>query len=153
MITITEFLLARVTEDEQQARDAIRDRWGRIHEDGHDWAGDLQSIDRDATAWQDAHAAKWWPARVLLECEAKRAIIRQHEAWPVLIEEEEPTCRIEPTADLAAVSYAMNRRIAWLTEREYIKHFGTAPPTAPMIRTLAAVYRDHPDYLEEWAAE
>jgi len=150
MITITEFLLARVTEDEQQARDAIRDRWGRIHEHGHDWARDLQSVDRDATAWQDAHAAKWWPARVLRECEAKRAIIRQHEGWPVLVEREERFPELTRTDGLPGISIAMGRQIAWLTEREYIKRFGTEAPTAPMIQTLAAVYRDRPEYREDW---
>ena len=40
----------------------------------------------------------------------------------------------------------------WLTEQEYVKKFGEAPPTAPMIRTLAAVYKDHPDYRPEWEA-
>ncbi|UVF61174.1 hypothetical protein SEA_AOKA_51 [Arthrobacter phage Aoka] len=95
-----------------------------------------------------------WDTDILLaECEAKRAIIRQHEAWPVLVEQVDDFPQISPADGLQGISLAMGRRIAWLTEREYIRRFGVEAPTAPMIRTLAAVYRDHPDYLDEWAAE
>lgn len=151
MVTITEFLLARVAEDEAAARSAMADRWGEIHRDGINWAHDLQSVDRDATEAQDDHARQWWPGRVLVECEAKRAIIKQHEAWPVLVDEEPPPPELLPRGtDLDSLSIVVTRRIAWLTEREYVKRFGTEAPTGPMISALAAVYRDHPDYLQEW---
>lgn len=52
-MTFTEFLLARIAEDEATARDA--------HYDGQD----------------AAHIVKWSPARVLAECEAKRRIVEE----------------------------------------------------------------------------
>jgi hypothetical protein len=39
-----------------------------------------------------------------------------------------------------------------MTEQEYRNRFGDGPPTAPMLRALAAVYSDHPDYRAEWAS-
>jgi hypothetical protein len=124
-MNITEFLLARIAEDEQQAM--------KHHESAsrHGW-GD-------------------YTCRVLAECEAKRAIIKQHEQWPVLVEHERPELAIAHEG-LESITYRMTSEMAWLTTKEYIKRFGTEPPTAPMLLALAAVYRGHPDYREEWAA-
>jgi hypothetical protein len=89
------------------------------------------------------------PARVLAECAAKRAIIKQHEEWPVLVERA-PSGDFDAN-DTQSMTYRMTREIAWLTEREYVKRFGVEPPTTPVLRALAAVYSSHPDYDEEWA--
>jgi len=149
-MNITEFLEARIAEDEAGARRAALDRWGQAATEQWDWASNLLSTERDSTEAQDAYVVNWWPARVLAECAAKRAIIKQHEEWPVLVERE-PSELESVAAGLESITYRMTREIAWLTEREYIKRFGTQPPTAPMICTLAAVYADHPDYQQEWA--
>lgn len=61
-MTITEFLEARIAEDETVARDAIANGEGAL-----DWADD-----GDPT---DIHIARHDPARVLAECAAKRAVI------------------------------------------------------------------------------
>jgi len=124
-MNITEFLEARIAEDEADAR------WVQDN-------GDHGSYERIS------------PARVLAECAAKRAIIKQHEQWPVLVESEPSP--MEKVADgLSDMTYRMTRQIAWLTTREYIKRFGIEPPTAPTIAALSAVYKDHPDYQQEWA--
>ena len=113
-MSITEFLLARIAEDE-------------------------------ASACPFPGAAY---LRALRECAAKRAIIKQHEEWPVLVERQ-PEYSI--SNDVSNVAFRATQQIAWLTEREYVKKFGEEPPTAPMIRTLAAVYFDHPDYDPAWS--
>lgn len=122
-MNVIEFLLARITEDERQAskhqESASRHGWGD------------------------------YTIRVLKECQAKRAIIKQHEQWPVLVEQERPELRIAHEG-LESITYQMTSEIAWLTTKEYIKRFGTEPPTAPMLLTLAAVYQDHPDYRPDW---
>lgn len=124
-LTITEFLEARIAEDEAEAK------W--VEAEGDHGSSPIQH-----------------PARVLAECSAKRAIIKQHEEWPVLVERQ-PSEIEQVAAWLNDFTYRMYREIAWLTTKEYIKRFGVEPPTAPMIATLAAVYKDHPDYDPEWA--
>src|SRR5689334_15491507 len=67
--TLTDFLLARIAEDEEHARSATVPRalWPRVVEGvaEHD----------DAAGW---HVLHWDPARVLTECEAKRQIVALH---------------------------------------------------------------------------
>lgn len=148
-LNITDFLLSRIAEDEAAARAALPDRWGSIHSDGRDWSHDIQASDRDATEAQDEHARVWWPGRVLAECAAKRAVVEKHQQWPVLVEcEPSEIERVE--AGLNDFTYRVTREIAWMTTREYIKRFGTEPPTAPMVAALATVYATHPDYRQEW---
>lgn len=125
MASIIEFLEARITEDEAEAR------------------GLQQESDFGLEAFGNY---------MLAECAAKRAIIRQHEEWPVLVERE-PSQLESVAGGLESITYRMTREIAWMTTREYVKRFGVQPPTAPMIRTLAAVYKDHRDYQKEWAAD
>jgi hypothetical protein len=127
-MTITEFLLARIEEDEKQAHNVLVFRMNpRTNMPGN------QAI----------------TARVLAECAAKRAIIKQHEDWPVLVERS-PTGGLEAD-DIQSMTFRMVKEIAWLTEREYVKRFGAEPPTTPMIKALAAVYASHADYRQEWA--
>jgi hypothetical protein len=68
------FLLARIAEDEDAARAATIDAWGRPigHPRGFDWASLALSSERDTTPAQDEHITIHDPARVLAECEAKR---------------------------------------------------------------------------------
>ena len=152
-MTLTEFLLARITEDEAKARVAMGDGDGR-------WASWNRSWDtapvRDLAVngarvavlptTIDEHVCRHDPARVLAECKAKRRIVAFHESWPVLAETP-----VEITAD-PADSFTMRatQQIAWLTTKEYRVRFGDEPPTAPMLAALAAVYADHPDYRDEW---
>ena len=96
------------------------------------------------------HLARWSPTRVLAECEAKRRIVTLHQDWPVLVETEptfEPGLR---DADLGTLTVSVQKRIAWLTEREYVARFGMEPPTTPILLALALPYAEHPDYLDEW---
>jgi hypothetical protein len=60
-VTLTEFLLARVAEDEAHAEAAK----GKTISMSADWE-DVAAVD---------HAYRWDPARVLAECEAKRRVV------------------------------------------------------------------------------
>jgi hypothetical protein len=154
-MTITEFLEARLSEDEVWARAAS------AMMSGPTWEDDGTSVSSgEDTFWVDglyvrspedvsAHIARHDPARVLAECAAKRAVLKQHEDWPVLVERT-PTGGIEAD-DIQSMTFRMVKEIAWLTEREYVKRFGTEPPTTPMVKALAAVYASHEDYRQEWA--
>lgn len=172
-MTITEFLLARIAEDETAARAALEDtqRWKvrenrSLHIDtgscSHGWefAGgsgvwmcDDPYDDCDETVARALNEAEYItrfdPVRILAECAAKRRIIEFHESWPVLVEQQ-PTFEQALDNSVDGLALRMSQQIAWLTEQEYRHRFGTEPPTAPMLAALAAVYADHPDYRQEW---
>ena len=161
MSDLTEFLLARIAEDEAVARAIMAEGYseGRWQWDMHRNAPYRSALvdehDRVVLPPKDddvfpsrnvaEHIARHDPARVLAECEAKRRIIAFHESWPVLIQTE-PSLELTPETWVAK----MTSDIAWLTNAEYVKRFGTDPPTAPMLLAMAQVYADHTDYREEW---
>jgi len=183
-MNITEFLEARITEDEAAARAAIDParpgvqwQWVTNETDRVVANGDLaeaqeyqkislRTVEEYPTSAGELpgfligyaeevdpgageHIARHDPARVLAECRAKRAIIEQHKDWPVLVERKPEFT--EASNDIHSMTYRATQEMAWLTEREYVKRFGVEAPTTNMIRALAAVYADHPDYQQEWA--
>jgi hypothetical protein len=84
-LTLTEFLLARVTEDETAARRAGSAAWANSHHNIY-LTGDQSSEVIAVGPWDgdlgDAaeHMARHDPARTLAECRAKRAIVAQYAA-------------------------------------------------------------------------
>jgi len=66
-VTLTEFLTARIAEDEAEARAAARAA-------GYHWSPDPKPF-RDGAPSIDRHQARHDPARVLAECDAKRRIV------------------------------------------------------------------------------
>ena len=140
-MTLTEFLLARIAEDEETARAADGPRW--FHHDkvvtfeafGPDsgWvdASSPISVDTRANGW---HIVRWSPARVLAECEAKRQIV-------------EMALHLIASFDDVDAEDAVRSggRQLWpdVNRRERSHAWGR-------LATLATVYADHPDYDEEW---
>jgi len=138
--TITEFLEARIAEDEAVARAAKSGRWkteavehgrfagieSRIYSltGSHILLSHTDGEAGQATNENAAHIARHDPARVLAECAAKRAIIEEH-YWRS--EEGHRGCGL--------CNY--NRDYGWEE---------TGP--CKTIRALAAVYADHPEYQE-----
>ena len=124
-MTLADFLLARITEDEAAAREASTGYAGRRH-----WLADKGSLaigDRTGgvVAYEvdfapaRTHIARHDPARVLAECETKRRIVEEY----VLA---------------CSATYT-----------------GSETPAAailePVARLLALPYADHPDHQQEWA--
>ncbi|AIY16146.1 hypothetical protein GUY44_11990 [Pimelobacter simplex] len=132
-MTITEFLLARIAEDESGARKAgtYSAQWSvgdEFNETVLLAADDQFGHTFDSAYGQIApHIAKWNPARVLAECEAKRLAINA--AWNdhERIEGEWGTCK----------------------SIEQMDALGDVPE---VVTALASVYADHPDYRDEWRA-
>jgi hypothetical protein len=142
-LTLAEFLLARIAEDETYARNASGGQrgvypplhWYVEEEGGFDsWAistgdneedanlcvtcndsGGNELLERDAR-----HMARWDPARVVTECEAKRRIVANCEAFS--------------TNGPTGTPPLPNLRFAGVT----------------ILRLLALPYADHPDYRQEW---
>jgi hypothetical protein len=125
LVTIAEFLNARLDEDESEAG--------------------LEKYE----AWWVAGGSPFDPDRVRREIAAKRAVIEFHKQWPVLVETPPKLDRTDD-GGLDSATFRMSRQIMWATEQEYRKRFGDEPPTTPIMRALASVYSDHPDYREEW---
>ena len=132
-MTITEFLEARIAEDEKKASNLLKDLEGEIEEAWADMFDDRGPMTPDrllkAQLWaqydgqskrrsfargqQIATLAN--PDRVLAECAAKRVIVALY---------------LEAELDGSYVAL------------EYL-------PDA--LKALAAVYKDHPDYQQDWA--
>ena len=109
MNELTEFLLARITEDESRASSG----WSRL--------GD--------TRWETDNYGRDFltPSAALAECAAKRAIIEM----------------AQDATDLD--KYATDD---WPESR----NLATQPYCGDVIlRAIAAVYKGHPDYRQEWA--
>jgi hypothetical protein len=122
-MTLTEFLLARIAEDETDARAAYYEgqRWLSEEEAVVAADRDLEPVlllDRKCDA---EHAANWSPARVLAQCEANRRII---ERAADVIGDEDPATSLDEDGWISLV---------W-----------------EIMYELALPYADHPDYREEW---
>lgn len=147
-MTITEFLLARIAEDEAAAKAASPGGWqfsgiasvagGTLYDetrrivdvvyerpDDHDGSIVRHLLSSEADA-NGLHIARHDPARVLAECEAKRRIMERHNAQPFFDDPESFYCA---------------------TCNEGIGGFHPCPT----LRALAAVYADHPDYDQAWS--
>ena len=136
--TLTEFLLARISEREaiaraasQMARDGSMARWRNEYRDGGNpgqsrvWNGVGQAVVNHVSDSQGAHIALHDPARVLAECEAQRAVVRQGRMF------------IRQSDDLPDTD-------------ENARQHGAATAYEEVLGYLALPDADHPDYQEKW---
>lgn len=122
---IAEFLKARISEDEADARAASEERLLEISMEG-------RRIIYDAGFMQ-----MFTPTRVLAECAAKRSIIREHE--PV----NYTGLGIDsPNACSLCGCLRVNMHDWKWKDDSFPCH---------TLKALAAIYKDHPDYRQEWA--
>jgi hypothetical protein len=135
MSELTDFLLARITEDEARARAATPGPWIASGQDDYWEVLNLRGSSMDdvvvSAGWpsdpaggaceKDAdHIARWNPARVLAECDTKRRIVTN---IGVVV--------LEPFGLQWPEGY-----------REALEH---------TLRLLALPYADHSEYRSEWA--
>ena len=131
---LAKFLLARISEDEAAAR-AVKPL-GHNFDMGGNRRDDRFTHGRLGFASEDgyprrlpeggegAHFARWEPARVLAECEAKRRIVKEAHA-------------------VAVATHGVVDIPTWST--------GLAGDLADHVLVqLASAYADHPDYRPEW---
>lgn len=144
VMTLTEFLLARIAEDEAVANRATEGAWTwRMNNwvkpqpevvpvDSWNSSGRV-AILPDLGLKQDAeHIARYDPARVLAECEAKRRVAHLH--GPKYKGSTDCRSCADGWEDM---TYGQN---------------GYTPEPYPCLtaRNLALIYSDHPDYRDEW---
>jgi hypothetical protein len=153
MTTLTDFLLARITEDEASAITAGSGSWsweqgyGEMCNDPECSYGSLMQVKTTDpggsngltqlmdvhgydihAGWEGAaHIARWDPFRVLAECEAKRRLVDLHTRETDMGEHR---C-IALDGDWVTSTYPGGRLCGTLT-------------------LLALPYANHPDYREEW---
>ena len=128
MTTLPEFLTDRIADDEAAAHKpppgvgeaATWSHLGRPLLDGSlAILGEHHAVAQARPDWA-WHIARWDPARVLAECEAKRRIVEVHLSGE-----------------------------AWCDHCSGGEHRGN-PDACPTLRLLALPYADHPDYDETW---
>lgn len=141
-LTLTEFLLARIAEDEAAARSGQHWRYrqygqrmgGEVYHGSaliaEDWVG------TGFYGWSE-HIARHDPARVLAACDAKRAIVEAAlGAW---------------SADYVEQRLADNQGPSVLVDDETGEQLVVSEWTpARILRALATPYAQHPDYRAEW---
>lgn len=123
-MTITEFLLARIAEDEAAA-----------------------GLDNTAI-----RASVGPRSRGRAECAAKRAILADHapsdESYQRMLHDDVGDFFIQPP--MPACRQCTNSRQGWRITTEWDAEPRIVAP-CDTIRALASVYADHPDYNPEWA--
>lgn len=132
MSGLAEFLEARIAEDEEAARDAHYEgqHWLTEEEGVYRWPDDelVHMADRTRDA---RHIARWDPARVLAECEAKRRLIAFAYDADAIIDGERGCCHSGEAIQAGQCPYMR-------------------PDDNEGVRILAAVYASHPDYDPSW---
>ena len=136
---LAEFLRARLNEDERAARTAFPAPWIRhdkvagVHADDSTPERTYGTAVADCRRVRDGygvpnadHIARWGPARVLAEVDAKRRI-------------------------LAECSYWYDKVNASATEKHPMPNLAERFEVAmPVLALLPLPYADHPDYREDW---
>ncbi len=135
---LEEFLLARIAEDEVAAREAPSGRW-HVTRDPlgvHVETNNVNMRGRVLMAVGDDHGhpgqgaehiARWDPARVLAECEAKRRLVKLH----------------------AATHYCIPQ-LGHASTGQWYESDSAYPWPCPTLALLALPYVSHPDYREGW---
>ena len=137
MLSLAEFLIARIAEDEEAAKQISGQHWWAASHPADSWIiasdeGPVVYNEGAPTEAEAAHIARWDPARVLAECEAKRRIVEWHPA-------------VSGTGrDGEAVTGCAN-----CIGNAAGQSFTIAGPCLT-IRLLTLPYADHPDYRDEW---
>ena len=130
--TLTEFLLARIAEDEAAARAALGPPAYSHY--GDNAAEETVAMGQGEGCAEEGadHLYRWLPPRVLAECDAKRRITSMH------VEREYECSRCD-------TGY-------WDENDDGAEVYGARPEAYPCetLRALALPYADHPDYLPEW---
>jgi hypothetical protein len=149
-VSITDFVLARIAEDEAVASVATRGPWfvdqvgdfgdkGAVLEIAR-WRGHLNTVNFDEDFLTADHIARHDPARVLAQCAAMRKIVERHTqrggvaSWMDAV-------WVADMDDAERAGFC-----AWCTYDDRTVRFPCGD-----LQDLASIWSDHPDWREEWA--
>lgn len=142
-LTLTDFLLARIAEDEAVAKACLEAvgtwRAGDAYDDGSGLAerDAFPSYPWGSNEAELAYMKAYHPARVLAECAAKRAIVET----------------IHPAAYATAdAAEATGERWEYFSCDEWYIDRRTYRQHQQVLLALASVYADRPGFREEWRA-
>lgn len=147
-MTLTEFLLARITEDEAAARAGISGQadpengWGLVEYQGMAGLTLAPHVGHVHERVQGEHIIRWHPYRVLAECAAKRRIMESHPLTSDVVPVHTgptPAVGCETCHTVTASS---------IDDVDYVEALGPCDT----LLALALPYADHPDFHEEWRA-
>jgi hypothetical protein len=138
------FLNARYDETEKVAEAAIGNdspRWtadgGEVDHDGEDWKGPIVYDEGKPTDAQAQHIALHDPASVLLDLEAKRAVLAVHRPRSEALQDS--SCYAPEACDgCGSDDYGP---------------FSEHTDDCPTLRALALQFRPHPEYRAEWVPQ
>lgn len=150
VLTIADFLLARVEEIDQQAQKATQGRWKmwamEVRADPHGTSNLDTSLPVARTSHEAGlrtfnaqHIAYWDPQRVLAWCDAVRKIVELHKPDQNPNDQwygDDARCRECGGYTLVAGHGERAHRAMW---------------PCPTISLFAAMFSDHPEYRSEWA--
>jgi hypothetical protein len=132
-MTLTDFLLARIAEDEAAARATTPGPWNADEHSGVLLAnGEIPTIVGELDVHDDAaHIARHDPARVLAQCAAYREIVELHR------QDEGPIAR--------------KGCRSCLTDRSgFADEWEPDELPCPTLRALASMWAGHPEFDPEW---
>jgi hypothetical protein len=127
-LTVADFVLARIAEDEANIEG--------------DWSAGDGGLHIISTTMH---------RQLLAQCAAMRKIVELHKSWPVLVTTPMEVWKGVGT-DISQMTFSVSQRVSWMTQQEYRTRFGDEPPTAPVLAALAAVWSDHADFDPAWAS-
>lgn len=134
-LTLTDFLLSRIAEDEAAVKRALDFPY---HVAGPPWGAAYEPVADDPSSSLTDHHLAVTPARVLAECAARRRIV-ERERWT-------PSPGME--CDGHPIPFAPHGDYGEGFCMYYAERDGEFSPD---LRDLAAIYSDHPDYRADWA--
>lgn len=166
-MNITDFLLARIAEDEAVARAATSGPWEWWNLEGVDqgWSDNGPNLQRTSAEWKRCEYFCTWPdgdtdhrgekGKPGHEHKDTTEVIGSwgHDAWGISIEptDAEHIARHDPArvlaecaAKRAIVESLLDLLVSGGPSHHHYRH---------MLRTLAAVYADHDQYQEAWKVE
>ena len=98
-------------------------------------------------AWEESQERHTPNKREAAELAFKRKVLELAKLWPIYnIKEFDPR-----TPD--AITLVMTSRHEWMLRESYIKQFGKEPPLTPLVKMMAEIYSDHPDFDPEWRTQ
>jgi hypothetical protein len=77
-------------------------------------------------------------------------ILELHRQWPVLVKKTPEPAVVYNQLSTDSVIMQMTEKINWLTRQEYFERFGEEAGTTPILRSIACIWRTHPDFNPDW---